>query len=130
MRKTYIVGSRAWYWSALSQAKNPSDARIVDDISVQLGGSVRDGVNYEFMIRWHRFQIDRPLSAEISFFEDSWMAFKDFPDLFAELAQQHKKNPSVATIEKILKSHGFKDITPTQKPKELTRDKPSFKLLT
>jgi hypothetical protein len=114
MKKTFVVTSKAWYMNV--GLNNPTQAIFDKDrIKEQLVLNCSKGKNsYEFFITW--YELKSGISPKISFFDDSWLAFDQLPELFKAFASMHGKNPTPETIIQVLKELKFKDVTKTKKP--------------
>ena len=76
-----------------------------------LGHEEREGVDYEFSIRWHQLQAERPPSPRVDVFDDSWLAFAELADVFAWLAFLHGTDPTPKQVCDGLLAMGFEDRT-------------------
>jgi hypothetical protein len=109
----YIVLSRAWYGSARLRQSDEFTEEVL------FGCQLPDGrCLYECAVRWYPLQAGRLPAARLELFDDSWQVLRDFPRLFADLAEMGS-NATVAGVCAALRANGFSDRTPLEAPAAL-----------
>lgn len=108
--KTFIVSHETWYAKA-SKIFLP-EINIVETHS-------EGGCAFEFNIVWKNIGVG--LFPKLEMFDDSWAAFREYPELFKQLASWESiVPPQPENIIQILKDLGFEDVTERKNPKEDT----------
>jgi hypothetical protein len=112
MKNTYVVNSKAWYMQSGPNKEMFEKDRIVEELNIQCS---KGDDSYEFSVTW--YSIGDLISPKISLFDDSWLAFIQFPKLFQAFSFLHGMNPTPKEIIGLLDGLGFKEKTETKQPK-------------
>jgi hypothetical protein len=108
--------SEAWY----ADANRNKDC--VDEVMIGFYGPNGDqGTAGEFSVRWT--ELGSEITPQLQAYDDSWYALAQFSDLIEAMGEIDGKDVSPKTFCELLKSLGFKDLTPRKNPYAL--DPPS-----
>lgn len=102
--KTFVITQEAWY------AKMDHTRDLYKDPEIMITERAKGGgCHFEFKIRWVNLGDRR--SPRIEMFNDSWMAFGRYPELFRKFKLLQNKDVHMQEMATILKKLGFKDAT-------------------
>jgi len=104
--RSFVHLSRAWYGRTALR-----DDRVVDEVSITLGGKEREGVDYELCVKWVVLGDRAPASPQLRAFDDAWLAFSELADVFAWMATKHGSTIQPAEFCEALLALGFEDYT-------------------
>ncbi len=114
MRREYTVVSEAYYAKAIGVP----DGNIKEELVVGLYALNVDLdtpiPTFEFTIYWT--ELDGQSVPQIRLFDDSWIAFDEFSDVFEELESFYDASPEPARLRELLDSLGFIDATQRKDP--------------
>lgn len=103
--KTFIVSHEAWYAKSIGLPMPE-----ISIIEAHPGG----GCYFEFVIKWEVIRDE--LAPKIEIFDDAWIAFKKYNNLFKRLALLNNMSPQPKDIIQLLLELGFKDVTERKNP--------------
>jgi hypothetical protein len=104
----FYIHTESWWHEANQKILDKRNA--VENI--QFGLYYKDGgCDFEMAADWIKIGPGENSALEICFFEDSFLAFIEFSDVFNELARLHNRNPSKETFISVLVACGFEDLT-------------------
>lgn len=98
-RLTYTVGHEAWHW------RFATSEGATHEIGVHA-----DADNWELFIRWYDLG-SGPAAPRLEIFDEAWVAFNQFPELFAFMAANASKRISTDDVTLFLVRLGLTDET-------------------